>query len=125
MNVDSLLKRFDFDFYHYGVAYDEVQVSGLTRLLSGERNRSRYWIFRQTKVRYKETKDIEVFCTSEDAWGEVHYLFYKTTEVSDKRKIIYFNNLEEPVSLLESLKSKLDGETLSNHTLFNTKDLGW
>lgn len=125
MNPDSLLSSFDFDFYHYGVAFEEVDASWFFRFISGESTRKRYWIFRKSKHSYKEKEEIKVFCTHQDVWDELHYLFYKTTEVGDRRKILYFSSLSEPVALLESVKAKLDGDSLNDHTLFNTKDLGW
>ena len=125
MNIDSLLSTFNFKYYNYGIAFDEVQSGWIQRVITGKQTWKRYWIFRKSKFYHDDRKQIEVFCEHLDLWDRTHYLFYEPSTVGGKKKIIYFHSLHEPVTLLEGLKAKLDEKSLGDHTLFNTKDLGW
>jgi hypothetical protein len=125
MNIDTLLGTFNFKLFHYGVAFDDVPTSWFVRYFTGKKSWKRYWIFRKLKVINKAKEDIEVFCQYLDIWDEKLYLFFTPSEITGSRKIVYFSSSHEPMTMLESLKAKLDAGSLGDHTLFNTKDLGW
>lgn len=124
IDIDSLLKTFNFKLFHYGVAFDEVPTNWFVRILTRRATWKRYWIFRKGGITCGD-EEAWVLCKHTDLWDEKHYLFYKSSDIGDRKKILYFSNSQEPTSILESLKSKLDSNSLRDHTLFNTKDLGW
>lgn len=126
MNVDYLLNEFYFNKYHYGVAFEELQSNWFIRFLTWQKTWKRYWIYQLEKSeKVGSKKAIKVLCKHRDIWDKTYVYFIEPSKVRDRISIYYFYNQDEPVKLIELLKSKLDNDSLKDHTIFNTEDLGW
>lgn len=116
-------KLFDFRLFRYGVAQESVEVNWLGKL-SG-RGKHRFWIYREGKHEVDSEEPCCVLFKRNTVDGPrlgfspPH--FYKPGSY----EVVYWNNMGDPVDLIERVKSKLDRNCLSDHTVFNTKDLGW
>lgn len=126
MDADLLLDKFDFDKYHYGVAFEELQSNWFIRLLTWQKTWKRYWIYQIKKPVEGDSKGVtKVLCKDRDIWGMTLVYFIEPFNLRDRVSIYYFYNQDEPVKLIELLKARLDNDSLKDHTIFNTEDLGW
>jgi hypothetical protein len=114
---------FDFRLFRYGVAQESVERSWLSRLLG--RGEHRFWIYREGKYKVGDEKPCCILFKYESVDGPRLKFspphFYKPGSY----EVVYWNTMGKPVDLIERVKSKLDKKCLSDHTVFNTKDLGW
>ena len=124
-DVDGCLKYglFDFDKYYYGVAYEEFEPPWLNRFFSKGEVSKRFWIFRETKVSTDQPQSI--LCQAVYDFYDPGLYFRQPKYITSDFAIIYWDNQQSPISLLEKYKAKLDPDTLKDHTVFHSKDLGW
>lgn len=126
--IDSLVSGsiFNFRLFRYGVAYDRVTCSWLERFIGGGKERDRFWIYRTGKYKIDDGEPSHVLFKYTSG-GKFAFLppHCGSSLYPNKRKIVYWSNMQSPIEIIEGVKARLDSNSLKDHTVFNTKDLNW
>lgn len=135
-DIDKIVswKLFDFRLFHYGVAHDRVQCSWAERLcsaimLKGGKERQRFWIYRKGKYSVGEDKPAHLLFKHRSAGYGVILTFapphFAGNKGESSYKVCYWKDMQSPINLIEQVKARIDLKSLKDHSVFNTKDLGW
>lgn len=127
LDIDTIVsqKVFDFKLFNYGVSYEQVECWWLERLIRG-RYKKRYWAYRKRKYDVGDGKPADMLFRYNSVDGDrlafspPHF----ANSVSSHR-VVYWGNMQKPIDLIERVKARIDIDSLGDHSVFNTKDLGW
>lgn len=126
-NIDTIVsqKVFDFKLFNYGVSYEQIECWWLERFMRG-RYKKRYWIYRKGKYSVGDDKPADMLFSYKSIDG-LRLIFAQPDYASKQynHRVVYWGNMQKPVDLIERIKARIDVDSLSDHSVFNTKDLGW
>lgn len=113
---DKLLNLFCFKSNNYDVRFDEIEIG----FLWFTEMKKRYYISCTTKTK-TEGKDLYLaYCPD---FASIYQWVY-WGEVCEYKKIIYWDDSNDPINLITYLKSKLDEESHKDFVIFSSADLG-
>lgn len=122
-DIDEIVswKLFDFRLFHYGVAHDRVQCFWTER--------ERFWIYRKGKYSVGEDKPAHLLFKHRSAGYGTMLTFapphFAGRKIESSYKVCYWRDMQSPINLIEQVKARVDLKSLKDHSVFNTKDLGW
>lgn len=127
LDIDTIVsqKIFNFKLFNYGVSYEQIECWWLERLMRG-RYKKRYWIYRKGKYSVDGDKPADILFSYKSIDG-LRLIFAQPDYASKQyhHKVMYWKNMQKPIDLIERVKARIDIDSLGDHSVFNTKDLGW
>jgi len=113
-------KLFDFEKWSYNVLREDVENDFFRTLIQLKSYRTRYWISAVRKGPYVEKKHMELLC------------YFYTPDGKDFKflphdglyyPVKYWEKSEEPINLLQRLRSRHEVESLPESLVFCSDDL--
>jgi hypothetical protein len=125
MNDNEKLKSsdlFDFDNWTYNVLREDVDGNFFQKIFRGkDYKKSRYWISAVRKGPYMEKRNMEILCYYCLYDGKKRFQFRHPSRIYEYVK--YWNNLQEPIDIIQHLRFKSDIESLPECLVFSSDDI--